>query len=127
MFRCRALPCAGLALALAGALLQPPAQARAYPEFPGEDLGQGRAVWLENCETCHAYGIAGAPLYNDAAEWQARRKKGTDTLYQHAIEGFFGPGGTMMPAKGSNDALSDEEVRAAVDYMLRLAAEGPAE
>jgi cytochrome c5 len=46
-----------------------------------------------------------------------------DTLYRHAIEGFFGPGGTMMPAKGANESLTDEEVTAAVDYMLRLASQ----
>ncbi|NND68444.1 MAG: cytochrome c5 family protein [Halioglobus sp.] len=86
-------------------------------------MALGRDVWRANCETCHAYGVAGAPLASNTAEWQARRQQGLPTLYEHAIEGFFGPGGTMMPARGANDSLTDEEVRAAVDYMLRLAAQ----
>jgi len=43
-----------------------------------------------------------------------------DTLYQHAIEGYTGEAG-IMPAKGGNLALSDDNVRAAVDYMVEQA------
>ena len=93
-----------------------------YPVFAGDELALGRTTWVENCETCHAYGIAGAPLSSDTTEWQQRAAQGRAALYQHAIEGFFGPGGTMMPPRGGNDALSDAEVKAAVDYMLELAA-----
>ena len=93
----------------------------AYPVFAGEQLAIGRTVWIDSCETCHAYGIAGAPTPEDRVGWQARAAQGTDTLYRHAIEGFFGDGGTMMPPRGGNTTLSDSEVEAAVDYMLRLA------
>ncbi|MFV8819419.1 c-type cytochrome [Haliea sp. E17] len=106
---------AGLAL-LAGA-----AQGEDYPEFPGERFALGRSVWVENCATCHAYGIAGAPLATDASKWEPRVAKGRDVLYEHALEGFYGPGSTMMPARGGNDSLSDEQVTAAVDYMVKLA------
>ena len=40
-------------------------------------------------------------------------------LYQHSIEGFTGEKG-MMPAKGGNPSLSDDEMKAAVDYMVDL-------
>jgi cytochrome c5 len=93
-----------------------------YPRFESRQLHQGRAVWLDNCEGCHAYSIAGAPLAGDADLWAPRIAKGMDALYESALEGFFGPRGTMMPARGGNEALSDDEVRAAVDYMVRLAA-----
>jgi len=93
-----------------------------YPVFDGERLTLGRAVWIENCEGCHAYGIADAPLAGDAEVWAPRIAKGRDTLYSHALQGFFGPRGTMMPARGGNEALSDEEVTAAVDYMVQMAA-----
>ena len=92
-----------------------------YPEFPGERLEVGRTIWIDNCEGCHAYGIAGAPIPSNAEAWAPRIAKGADSLYQNAIEGFFGPKGTMMPARGGNDALTDEQVSAAVDYMIRLA------
>ena len=42
-------------------------------------------------------------------------------LYDHAINGFFGPDYTMMPERGGNPDLSDEQVRLAVDYMVALA------
>lgn len=114
MYRCKAL----LALALLAAL---PARGEDFPEFPGERLALGRGVWVDNCATCHAYGIAGAPLATDASKWEPRVARGRDVLYRHALEGFYGPGSTMMPARGGNDALSDEEVTAAVDYMVMLA------
>lgn len=50
------------------------------------------------------------------ADWEARIAQGQDTLYRHAIEGFAGEKG-VMPAKGANVSLSDDEVKAAVDYM----------
>lgn len=80
----------------------------------------GAAIWSENCEGCHGIGIAGAPVAGNAAAWMPRINKGKDVLYQHALEGFYGPKGTMMPPRGGNDALSDEEVKAAVDHMIGL-------
>ncbi len=38
-------------------------------------------------------------------------------LYTHALDGFTGPAG-MMPPRGGNTALTDDEVKAAVDYMV---------
>ncbi|MGV6827633.1 MAG: c-type cytochrome [bacterium] len=92
-----------------------------YVKFQGTHLAQGRAIWLENCEGCHGYGIAGAPVPMHPEEWQPRLKQPLAVLHQHAIDGFFGPDDTMMPPKGGNDNLSNPEVRAAVDYMAVLA------
>ena len=93
----------------------------AYTQFEGAQLAQGRAIWLTNCEGCHGYGTAGAPIPMVADDWRTRLAKPRETLYRHAMEGFFGPDDTMMPARGGNDALTDLEVRAAVDYMAALA------
>ena len=93
----------------------------AYRHFDGERLTQGRVLWLANCEGCHGYGTAGAPIPMVPAEWEGRLGKARETLYKHAIEGFFGPDDTMMPPRGGNEALTDDEVRAAVDYMAALA------
>lgn len=90
-----------------------------YIDFP--ELEQNKQVWLQNCEGCHGWGVADAPIPMNADEWRHRVIKDKETLYDHAINGFFGPDDAMMPPKGGNDDLSDEEVKAAVDYMLELA------
>lgn len=77
----------------------------------------GEAVYNSACVACHGAGVAGAPKFGDAAAWADRIAKGEDTLYKHAIEGFQGDAG-LMPAKGGRTDLSDEEVKAAVDYMI---------
>jgi len=92
-----------------------------YREFPQPGLAQGRTLWLENCEGCHGYGIGGAPIPMRPRDWEARLKQPRETLYVHAINGFFGPDDSMMPARGGNDELTDEQVMAAVNYMVELA------
>ena len=53
-----------------------------------------------------------SPIFLEEAI-EDRIKKGKDTLHKHAIEGF-----NTMPAKGGRGDLSDDEVKAAVDYMV---------
>jgi cytochrome c5 len=77
----------------------------------------GEQVYNMGCTTCHGAGIAGAPKVGDAAAWEARIAQDMDTIYGHAINGYVGENG-VMPAKGGLISLSDDEVRAAVDYML---------
>jgi cytochrome c5 len=106
-----------LLLTVGGAL----ADDAAYREFTEPQLVHGRTIWIDNCEGCHGYGTAGAPIPMVASEWRDRLDKPRSTLYRHAIDGFFGPDDTMMPPRGGNDSLTDDEVRAAVDYMAALA------
>lgn len=73
----------------------------------------GVQVYETKCFTCHASGAAGAPKLSDVAAWAPRIGKGIDTLYTHAIGGFNG-----MPAKGLCMDCSDDEIKAAVDYMV---------
>ncbi len=94
-----------------------------YPVYDDDGLQQGRTVWLENCEGCHGYGIGGAPVPSRAEDWRERLGKPVSTLYEHAINGFYGPDDTIMPARGGNEQLDDGQVRRAVDYMRRLALE----
>jgi cytochrome c5 len=84
-----------------------PAPAAAAPGQAGE------AVYRKACIACHSTGAAGAPKVGDDAAWKARAEKGINTLVGNAVSGV----GTM-PAKGGNTALSDEEVRNAVLFML---------
>ncbi len=66
-----------------------------------------------SCAACHANGTLNAPIVGDQAAWSQRLAKGIETLYTNAIGGIG-----SMPAKGGNSALSDDDVRKAVDYML---------
>jgi cytochrome c5 len=118
----RAAPLAGaLAAALVfGSLAASPAGAQQFPEFPDPRLKQGRAIWLGTCEACHAHEVAGAPLVTRKAAWAPRLAKGRDALYKSALGGLTGPMGTQMPPRGGNDRLTDDQVRAAVDYMMAI-------
>jgi cytochrome c5 len=79
----------------------------------------GETVYKSLCVNCHGIAAMAAmiPQTGDAAAWEARIAKGIDALYESAINGFTGDMG-MMPARGSNPALTDDEVKAAVDYMV---------
>ena len=73
----------------------------------------GEEVFNGACVACHGAGIAGAPKTGDKALWAPRIAQGMNTLYEHAIKGF-----KTMPAKGGQTALSDDEVKAGVDYQV---------
>ena len=73
----------------------------------------GEEVYNGACVACHGAGIAGAPKTGDKALWAPRIAQGVATLYEHAIKGF-----KTMPAKGGQVALSDDEVKASVDYQV---------
>lgn len=77
----------------------------------------GQQVYQSTCVACHDAGIAGAPKLGDKGQWAKHVAKGLDTLYASALNGVQGSTGAM-PAKGGNAALSNAEVRAAVDYMV---------
>lgn len=77
----------------------------------------GQQVYQVTCLVCHGAGIAGAPKLGDKGQWAKHIAKGLDALYTSAVNGMQGSAG-VMPAKGGNPALSDAEVKAAVDYMV---------
>ena len=77
----------------------------------------GQKDYQTACFACHGTGAAGAPKVGDKAEWKARIAQGNETLYTHAIKGYKGKKG-FMPAKGGS-SLSDDAVKAAVDYMVK--------
>lgn len=77
----------------------------------------GKALYGKTCSLCHAANVAGAPKPGDKADWGPRIAQGMDILNKHAIEGFTGAKG-QMPARGGNPALTDDEVKAGVAYMV---------
>ena len=95
----------------AAAPAEPAAPAAAAPE--AKPAGKsGEQVYNSVCMMCHGAGVMGAPKIGDKAAWAPRIAQGYETLVQHAIKGV-----RMMPPKGGNPALTDEEVAAAVAHM----------
>ena len=93
------------------------ARAAAAETEPTRTAMTGPQVYQQACTSCHGGGIGGAPVTGDIEAWAARIDQGMDTLYEHSIDGFMGDAG-YMPPKGGRTDLSDEEVRAAVDFMV---------
>lgn len=73
----------------------------------------GKAVYDQFCFACHATGVGGAPLLGDAAQWQPRIDKGMDALMATTRNGL-----NAMPLMGTCMNCSEEELHAAVTYML---------
>lgn len=73
----------------------------------------GEKIYRGLCFSCHDGGIANSPKLGDKAAWAPRIAAGSETMYANSINGIG-----IMPAKGGNPALSDDEVKAAVDWMV---------
>lgn len=72
----------------------------------------GINTYATNCYVCHDTGAAGSPKLGDTTAWSERLAKGQEALYDSSLNGV-----NSMPARGGNLSLSDEAVKAAVDYM----------
>ncbi|MGN6513519.1 MAG: c-type cytochrome [Lysobacteraceae bacterium] len=107
---------AGATGAAAQAAAQEAAQAAAASQVAYGGTTDGSVIFGNLCTGCHSSGAGGAPTL-DKAHWASRIAQGKETLYNHAINGFSGTAGTMPP-KGGNPALSDDQVKATVDWML---------
>jgi cytochrome c5 len=83
--------------------------------------GAGKKIYEAHCAVCHGTGAAGAPKLGDAADWDPRIKQGMPVLFQHAINGF-----NSMPPKGTCMSCSDEEIKAAVQYLADQSKPGAA-
>ena len=86
-------------------------------ESGGGDGGgrSGKAVYNSTCVACHGTGASGAPKLGDKEAWAPRIEKGMDALMDSAMNGVPG---TAMMAKGTCNDCSEEEMRAAVEYMV---------
>lgn len=78
----------------------------------------GTQVYNDICYLCHAApGVSGAPVLGDAAVWAPRIAQGMEVLEDRVINGYQGEAG-FMPPKGGRMDLSDDEVIAALQFML---------
>lgn len=76
----------------------------------------GKAVYDKTCVACHASGVANAPKLGDKAAWAPRIATGRDALVASVVKGK----GAMPPKAGAAD-LKDDDIQAAVDYMVSAA------
>jgi cytochrome c5 len=77
----------------------------------------GEAVFEANCANCHTGGFGGfftgAPTVGEQKDWESLTPKGVDALTASTLAGV----GKMAP-RGECPACTDEEIRAAIEYML---------
>lgn len=73
----------------------------------------GESIYSSKCTACHGTGVLGAPKFGTNEMALRLEEKGMDTLLTHALNGF-----NAMPAKGTCTDCSDEEIQAAIEYML---------
>ena len=86
----------------------------------GQQVRTGQQIFEATCQACHGAtsAVPGAPKVTHNDDWAPRIAQGEETLFKHALEGFTGKAG-MMPPKGGNSTLSDDDVKAAVQYMVK--------
>ena len=83
----------------------------------GNAKPSGQAVFETSCANCHSGGFGGfftgAPKIGKKKDWKTLTQKGVDGLTASTIAGI----GKMEP-RGACATCSDEDIRAAVEYML---------
>jgi len=73
----------------------------------------GEMIYTSVCSACHAAAVLGAPQPG-SAEMTQRAEQGMDALMNNALNGL-----NAMPARGGRPDLSDEQVQAVVEFMLK--------
>jgi cytochrome c5 len=80
-------------------------------------LKRGAQVYANVCIACHLNGEVGAPSIADGPNWERRiAQRKLPGLYRHALNGF-----NKMPPRGACVTCSNEDIRAAVDYLVHRA------
>ncbi len=69
----------------------------------------GQAIYSANCATCHN---ALKPKLGDKVAWEPLIKQGEDVLVASVIHGKG-----VMPARAGKPALSDDDIKAAVEFI----------
>ena len=90
-----------------------PAPAIQLAAATGKPARSGASIYSVSCASCHTYGMRGAPKLTDKAAWAPRLAQPPGTLTAHVIKGLG-----WMPPRGTCSACSDDDIQAAVDYMV---------
>jgi hypothetical protein len=75
-------------------------------------------IFVQSCAQCHGGSAIDAPRLGDTADWGRRVRAGMKRLYRSALEGL--PNTAMAPRGGHRD-LSDADITAVVDFMVKAA------
>ena len=104
-------------LAPVGDVYTDASQIKVVSKAPAKALSAAEVVDTV-CAACHASGVLGATKFEDAADWKARQQAagGLDGLVKSAIVGKG-----SMPPKGGDASLTDAQLKAAVEDMLKRA------
>jgi len=78
---------------------------------------QAEKIYQANCKACHSSEFVQAPKLGKKEDWKPRLEKGKKELVQSVIKGMQGYTGAMPP-RGGNPKLSDQEIEAAVQYIM---------
>lgn len=76
-------------------------------------MADGKQTYDTYCQACHNTGVAGAPKAGDKAAWEPRVAQGMEVLMNTAVNGKG-----AMPPKGTCMSCSDDELKAAIKYMV---------
>jgi cytochrome c5 len=104
---------AAAATAAAAPAAAPAAPAPAAPQQAAAVNPAGEKLYKSVCFACHATGVANAPKFGDKAAWAPYIKTGMDAMVKVAMQGK-----PPMPPKGGAANASEEDIRAAVQYMV---------
>jgi len=95
-------------------------QAAAPAAAPAQSAAQvnpaGEKLYKTVCMACHAAGVANAPKYGDKAAWAPYIATGMDEMVKVVLSGKG-----AMPPKGGAVNASEDDIRAAVQYMVSAA------
>jgi cytochrome c5 len=76
----------------------------------------GEKLYKQACAACHIAGVAGAPKFADKTAWAPRIATGMDAMVAAVIKGKG-----IMPPRGGAANASDDDLRAATQYMVDAA------
>lgn len=94
-----------------------PAAAAPAPEQKAAAVNPaGEQLYKTACFACHATGVANAPKFGDKAAWEPYIKTGMDAMVKVAMTGKG-----AMPPKGGAANASEDDIRAAVEFMVNAA------
>tara|TARA_R110002110_G_scaffold70800_5_gene189537 strand:- start:6251 stop:6760 length:510 start_codon:yes stop_codon:yes gene_type:complete len=86
-----------------------------------DDLrARGREIYGDTCVACHGEdgkgALPGTPDFTDKGGVLSQPRA---TLIYNIANGFQSPGSAMaMPAKGGNEDMTDEDIKAVLEYLL---------